>query len=370
MIRYLLIKRCRIVGSSERNSDILIANSKIIAIGHGLARPTVETEEIDAKGNFVIPGLVDINFKHSFMMSTDELRRNVHEDVKAGFTTWIGHETPSQMAETLRRIDHQDPRTLNYSLHFSVDEFKHGDLSKIRDMATINGITSLHYTLKSLKAATNDRLDLFLTTAAKYNMLCVFDIIQQPSADEQIRIIHSVCSKIHACESASENIRVRALFTNVRYEEEFKVISQGRNNDSYGHELSVLINFTDEVSGVPGLTPISAESLTEILRQHTWTTADIWNSNDSRFQQIQRMLNFCRKQELTSDEVVEYFTTRRCKFVGLYPNKGTIKVGSDADICITDNLRITTVIQNGLVTFNSEIFHENIYGKHAFRRFI
>lgn len=358
------------MGLNEKPTDILIANSKIIAIGKALPRPSVDTEEFDAQGLTIIPGLIDIYCRSSLLMNTEELRRKVHEDTKAGFTTWIGRETPSNMKETLNRLNRQETRTLNYSMHFSLDEFHHGDLNKIHDLALLHGIPSMSYTLNTPKAAHNDRLDLYLATAVKNNMQFIFDLNIQGSVDEHLLALKNICNKISNYEPNTGK-KIRIMFTNVRFVEELQIITDARHNNNAQEncDITALINYCPDTH-IFDLEPIKGPQLSKILRQFVWTSVEISRPELSRKECIEQLMQFSEEQEFDYNEIIEYFITRKCKMIGFSSDKGDIHVGSDADFCFIDNKKIVAVMQNGLLTYYKDINHNNISGKQIYRRFI
>lgn len=393
-MRYVLIKKCRIVGVQDRNVDILIANNKIVAIGKNISRPTIDCEDVEAGGRLVVPGFVDICSQFSSTVHNENLTGKVYEDLSGGFTTWIGDVAPSDVAEKLEQLSHQDPHTLNYSLHYNINAFHHGDLNKIKNTSDLNGIPTLHYLVDSAKAAFNDRLDLYLATAAKNDMLMIFEIAIPTNVDEHLRALNHLCAKI-------DGMGCRVLFVNVRFKEEFDIIARSRQkNDTFVHLLYHALPL-----GVPGLTEISHMEFVELLRQNIWISGDVADlktdsggayniegrENFSRKHRVAILGALCQEEHLTTEEMVEYVTERKCKLVGLWPEKGRVEVGADADLCVVnDNVKsvvtihdgdfektlelngsVDVVIMSGRVVYeNGDMKLNNIYGQQAFRRFV
>nr|WP_242946921.1 amidohydrolase family protein [Clostridium haemolyticum] len=59
-----------------------------------------------------------------------------------------------------------------------------------------------------------------------------------------------------------------------------------------------------------------------------------------------------RKKKISINKFVDVCSTTPAKIFGLYPKKGAIQVGSDADIVIID--------PNKEVTLTKDILHENV----------
>ncbi len=360
-MKYFLIKNCKIIERQEQLLDILIANNKIIAIGRLIARPSVDTPIFDAKGKLAVPGFVNICSPFLSLNNTEDIRRLIHEDVAGGFTTWVGFESASQMNTTLQRLNKQELRTLNYSLHFDADQFKHGDINKMKTLSSLQGLPSMRYTLSSLTAAHNDRLDIYLTIAAQNNMLIMFALTDFDVAAEKIEAIETICNKIN-------KIKCRTLFTNVKYNEEIDIISKLRcDNDTYAQ---ICYTIPTDTQNNNGLTPIAETQLITLLRKNEWICADIIMPNTPTNERIIHSYEICSRNNINEDELIQFMTTRKCKIIGLTPEKGQIKVGSDADICIISKGQIAAVVQNGRITYDNGIQHENISGRQVFRRLI
>jgi len=356
-MRYFLIKNCKLVERQNQINDILIANNKIIAIGNEFIRPTIGTETIDANGHLAIPGLINICSNFLSLKDTEELRRQIHNDVAAGFTTWIGFENASQMNETLQRLNKQELRTLNYSVHFDADQFKHGDLNKMKALSTIHGIPSMRYTINE-ETAYSDRIEIYLTTAAKNGMLIIFDISSNQTTKERIDELKIICEKI-------SNVKCKTLFTNILSIEEVDIISQLRTTCTAYAQISVppIANVSDN-----NFTPITQQYMGTLLRENDWICADIKATANTKREQVVQIFDLCKRNNISEEEMIEFFIRRKCKFAGLSPEKGEIKIGSDADICIINNGVIEQVVQNGFLTYNNGIIHNNISGKQIYRR--
>lgn len=358
-MRYFLIKNCKIANRQETNLDILIAKNKIIAIGNGIARPSVDTNIFDAQGYLVTPGFIDICSPFLSLNNTEEIRRLIHDDVAGGYTTWIGFESATKMTQTLSRLGKQELRTLNYSLHFDADQFKHGDLNKMKSLSATYGLPSMRYTISDLQTAQNDRIDLYLATAAKNKMLLIFSLSHNGNIAEIPSALELICKKIN-------NTKCKTLFANVRYVEEIEMINRLRtDNDTYAQ-----ICLAPHIHPIGNLNPIDDRLMGTMLRENKWICADIIIPDMPAPQRIAQSFDICKKYNITEEEITEYMTTRKCRIVGLTPEKGQIIVGGDADICIIKNGKIRAVVQNGKLTYDNGIIHENISGLQAFRRII
>ncbi len=75
------------------------------------------------------------------------------------------------------------------------------------------------------------------------------------------------------------------------------------------------------------------------------------SSVNSIFNEFRRMVN---EYNFSIEKALTFFTFNVSKALGIYPKKGIIQEGSDADLLIVDEaLKIETVIANGTIMFNN-----------------
>jgi len=128
-MRHTLIRGGLVVSSTEvRSEDVLITGSRIGALGKGIE--TAEGAEIiDASGCFVIPGGVDAHVHLSLpvsggLVSGDSWESGTRAALAGGTTTVIDFVTPEREGSLKRalreRLEEADEACCDYSLHLSV----------------------------------------------------------------------------------------------------------------------------------------------------------------------------------------------------------------------------------------------------------
>lgn len=76
------------------------------------------------------------------------------------------------------------------------------------------------------------------------------------------------------------------------------------------------------------------------------------SSVSSLFNEFKQMV---LNHEISIESALKFFTSNVSKALNIYPRKGTIQSGSDADMLIVDaNLNIETVIANGIIMINNK----------------
>jgi dihydropyrimidinase len=146
-----LIKNGLIVNADEsKSANILIGNGKILAIGDFDESISEETITIDARGKFIFPGGIDphvhFNLPTPAGFSADDFRSGSIAALFGGTTTVIDFITPepgeSLMEATRKRIAETARSLINTKLHLSPVLWTSSIEKEMYDCASQFGITS------------------------------------------------------------------------------------------------------------------------------------------------------------------------------------------------------------------------------------
>jgi dihydropyrimidinase len=146
----LLIKNGRIVtATDDYTGDIYIEGEKIVAIGH---LPDLTADEIiDATGLLVLPGGIDphVHLEMPFMgtFSSDTHETGTRAALFGGTTTVIDFVLQTQGHSLREALDQWNGRARgtaigDYSFHMAVTDFNERTRGEIREMVETEGITS------------------------------------------------------------------------------------------------------------------------------------------------------------------------------------------------------------------------------------
>jgi dihydropyrimidinase len=146
----LLIRNAEMVNSGSRaKGDIWIENETITAIGEGL-EARVDTEVIDAAGRMVFPGFIDPHV-HIYLPFMATFAKDTHETgsiaaLVGGTTTFIEMVCPSRMDDALEgyklwKSKAEGSSACDYTFHMSVTKFGEETESQLREIVS-DGITS------------------------------------------------------------------------------------------------------------------------------------------------------------------------------------------------------------------------------------
>ncbi|WP_430815581.1 amidohydrolase family protein [Carboxylicivirga sp. RSCT41] len=435
---YVLIKNGKIVVDGElQNKDVLIGNDKLIDIDDLINRPEPETPVIDASGKFLLPGTIDTNIFFSELINQDDaaLKRFNQAQISCGTTTVIEPVFPQlsySYKEELYRKKHLDYGiNADYGYHLSINDW---DLLLDTDMDYCyahEGVASF-YLKWPVKPDEHIVLKKLLKVAAKDSTPVLVDMHKPGESGlwyESDKTVYSETIAIHIRQL--ESILQLAVETKciiciqgVCFKEELELIERYASQGNVYAELMFPFHIADSdriavdgrsvYSGFPvveELSLLSEETLWRCLKQQNFFVArpmsklfahgvvkdsQVDNRPDEYFL-IKNLLSVLYTWGVTTGkisfaELADLVACRTAKFMGLFPQKGVIKLGSDADVVIWNpdfkrNLychlpgmqdkdtnyfqlegRVEFVFVKGCMVYNGESFSDDVVkGRYLYR---
>lgn len=147
----ILIKNGEIITATDRyHSDIYIENGLIQAIAPTLEKPHADTRVIDAKGHFIFPGAIDahVHMELPFMgeISADDFETGTAAGVAGGTTTIIDFVIPSRnqpLLDGLKSWQEKAKKSVaDYAFHMAVTWFGDNTAKEMEHCVRHEGITS------------------------------------------------------------------------------------------------------------------------------------------------------------------------------------------------------------------------------------
>lgn len=147
----VLIKNGEIITSTDRFvSDIYVENGVIAKIGKNLEKPHANTEVIDAHGHFVFPGAIDahVHMELPFMgeISADDFETGTAAGVAGGTTTIIDFVIPARNQPLLDGLkswrEKAQKSVADYAFHMAVTWFGDNTAKEMEHCVRHEGITS------------------------------------------------------------------------------------------------------------------------------------------------------------------------------------------------------------------------------------
>ncbi|MFX1512670.1 MAG: dihydropyrimidinase [Promethearchaeota archaeon] len=404
----LLIKNGTIVSESTIfKADIGIQNGKIIGFFKKTKRKTPE-QQIDAKGKLIFPGIVDghVHFQLQDLgrqISSDTFEEGTKAGAFGGVTTIIDFadqtrgESPFKAYKERRAV--ADPQVvIDYGLHVSVTDTDHLD-----EIATLisEGVTSFKiFTTYSWR-------NLYLNDAQIYDVLLVLrkygatavvhcendDFVialrEKLIKEGKIEPIYHAKSRPNFVEAeAIQRILFLAKLTGVKTHIfhvstkegiELLVRAKKKNTNITGETCPHYLLLNEEAyAGEKGYLNLMSPPLRSdndrqaILHQVLDGNVDLIVTDHCEFskeskglgkQPFHQVLNgipgvetslalmheyLINRHNLSYPRLINLLSTNPAKIFGLYPQKGSLVIGADADLVIFDTKKEITIASDNL----------------------
>ncbi|QBP42346.1 dihydropyrimidinase [Paenisporosarcina antarctica] len=394
-----MIKNGTIITATETfNADVLIDNGKVTAIGLDL--PSAGMEVIDAKGCYLFPGGIDphthLEMPFGGTVSKDDFESGTIAAAFGGTTTIIdfcltNKGEPLKKAIQTWHAKSKDKAVIDYGFHLMIGEINERVLAEIPQVIEEEGITSFKVFMayKNVLQADDETLFRTLVMAKKHGALVMVhaengDVIdyltkEALAAGNTDPIYHALTRPPEIEGEATGRACLLAglaesqlYVVHVTCAEAVDKIAEARNKGFtvYGEtcpQYLVLDQSALEKPDFEGAKYVWSPPLREKKHQQA-----LWNAlksgqlqtvgsdqcsfdfngqkdlgkgdftkipNGGPFIEDRFSVLFSegvKKGRINVNEFVDIVSTRSAKLFGLFPQKGTIAVGSDADIVIFD----------------------------------
>lgn len=394
----LLIRNADIITADSRcQADIYIENESITRIGKGLEAPP-DAEVIDASGKLVFPGFIDPHV-HIYLPFMATFAKDTHETASiaaliGGTTTFIEMCCPNRNDDALEgyhlwKSKADGGSACDYTFHMAVTKFTDQTEAQLREIVG-DGITSFKIFLayKNFFGVDDGEMYRTLTLAKKLGVITtahcenaelVGRLQQQllaegrtgPEWHEPSRPESVEAEGTHRFATFLENIGASGYVVHLSCEPALREAMAAKSRGVPIYVESVIPHFMLDKSyaerpGVEGMKHIMSPPLRDKRNQQALWHAlaqgfiDTVGTDHCPFDTSQKLLgkdNFTqipngipaiedrvnllytygvRKGRLDLHRFVDAASTRAAKLFGLFPRKGTIAAGSDADLVIFD----------------------------------
>lgn len=380
----LMIKNAEVYSPAyEGRKDVLVCNNKIEWIADSIPEMPRRCQVIDGEGMCLVPGLID-NHVHvtggggegSFFTRTPEIQ--LSELIQAGITTVMGLIGTDGMTRSTENL-YAKTRALNeegVTAYMFTGAYGHpgptitGEAD--RDIVFIDEVLGLKLAISDHRAP-NVSLDELIRIASKTRVAGML------SGKPGVVILHmgDAESGLKPVFKAIEQTAIPAKI--------FRPTHVNRNTDllEEGYEFISKGGFIDLTCGIKGQ-PKPGDCVAEAKRRGldlenitfssdghgSWsnyapdgTLLEIGVSGvASIYKEVKRMV---QEMEMGLDEALPYLTSNVAKALEIYPQKGCVAEGADADLLLLDtNLEIHTVIAKGQIMMeNGELKKKGTYEK-------
>lgn len=377
---YVLIKHGKIIENGVvHHKDVLIGNEKIIELGDKIERPEPETPVIDAGGKYLLPGAVDTNILFSDLIKQDDLalKRFNQAQILCGTSTVIEPIIPqisfSYKEELHRRKNMEYDIKADYGFHLSMSNWEVLNAEDLEFCYAHEGIASFYLRWPAKKREVSHIHSLF-KAAAKSNTPVLIDM-QKPGdiesgQPEMSRIYNETItnhlSQLRAVLDSAIDAGCFVCVLNICFKEELNIIEKvSKSGQVYAEILfpfhiansdKIFVGNNSIYSGFPLVDKLNLLSEDDIWRclkkdnffvsrpriklsgQGVLSDSQVDNRPDE-YILLKNLLSVLytwgvTENNITMADLIEVIAGRTSRFMGLYPQKGVLQIGSDADIVI------------------------------------
>lgn len=395
----LLIRNADIINSGSRErGDIYIEDETITRIGRDLGEPPPDTEIIDATGKLVFPGFIDPHV-HVYLPFMSTFAKDTHATASVaalvgGTTTFIEMCCPNRNDDAMEgyqlwKSKAEGNSACDYTFHMSVTRYDEKTESQLREIVR-DGITSFKIFLAYKNFFGVDDGEMYqtltlarelgvITTAHCENAELVGRLQQsllaagrtgpewhEPSRPESVEaegtarfatflentgatgyVVHLSCAPALAAAMAAKSRGVRLSVESVLPHFLLdKTYAERPGVEGMKHVMSpplrakqnqqVLWNaLTKGFIDTVGTDHCPFDTTQKMLGKDAFT--QIPNGIPGIEERVNLLYTYgVSRGELPLDRFVDAASTRAAKLFGLFPRKGAIAVGSDADIVVFD----------------------------------
>jgi dihydroorotase-like cyclic amidohydrolase len=380
---YVLIKNGQIVYDNEvLKKDLLIGNTKILAIADQIERPEPETPVIDAGGKFILPGAIDtsIAFAEVCQIESEVQRRFNNAEIVGGTTTVIETLMPAFSLDSTTEIVNRRQKKFfivpDFSFHLSLQGWDGLGGKDIDYSYSHEGITSFHMSWPMAEQFSQKKIEEMLQVISFFDLLVVIEMEQpdisgtgylsmkhkyEEAIADHLKELRRIISKV-------VDAGCRLCLLNISFEEQLQIIEEYMDSGLVNAQLVFPYNLGDSdkyevdknsifsgFSLVDQLNLIPFDRFWELLKDRHYSIArpplnlsvegivkdSQVNNRPDEFFLLKHFLSAIFtagviNNKISIQEFVSIVSERHAVLFGLFPKKGVLRVGSDADIVVWD----------------------------------
>ncbi len=373
-MKYTLLHNGQIIsGKKIIKGDLLIGNSRIMAIEETIHHHSFEAEVMDLKGKYVLPGLLHYNCPFLASHDTSAVpNTSIYQAISHGATFIMDTVNLSQEDNCIEQLfqirEGCKPIISDFGFHLGMQ----GDC----DLSSYNieycfvheGITShfLRGNFQSILPAS--KIEKIFQTGARQHTLFAFDLSTLRSGSNTMK---EYLKSVQALFEFLSQSNCLVLVMDVAYRNELELITPYLKADSYIYAaLNVSSEAGHEIEGENNL--IGIDDLLAIKQNsHVMLLPPVLSDSKadvSSFIEHGRNISFIEKMhrlfgahgDCLLPTLCELYATRPARLLGIYPRKGILKPGSDADLIIWSPTSVKTKPTEPAGTANTALLRKDI----------
>lgn len=374
-MHYVLIKNGSIVRDNTLwQTDLLVANHKIVDMGPNLSRPDTETPVIDAEGKIIFAGAIDLhrNFTELAHYDQQQLNRLLQSQIISGNTCWFDGVSYPKLNEWKRLAEHHQVHIPDYAAHLLVEYSLLQHPERLDHIRWAHGINSLLFLSSLADEHPEPVLQGFLKHVRAQDLVVVIEV-QFPheygagnTLDQPLDVASFHLNQLQKWIALLEQADCKACFLNIRFREELELIEPLARTKRVHAEICLPFTLGSKADIKNGGQPVTGleEALTafdtpeylEYVLQHPWClfgrpTVDVINqehmlklnvfNRPDGFFMLKYFMSVLASLPLSNQELKPFMfaqalSERPARLFDLYPVKGAIRIGADADLVVWD----------------------------------
>ena len=420
----ILIKNGRVITAvDDYMADVFIENETVTLIGNNLEMEADEV--IDASGKYLFPGGLDphthLDMPFGGTTSADDFETGTRAAAHGGTTTVIDFAIQSKGHSTLEALDiwhaKADGKTaIDYGFHMIVTDLEDSRIHEMKMLADV-GVTSYKLFMaypgvlyvddgtiyRAMKKAGEDGTVVCMHAE---NGIVIDEIVKQAVADGKTAPKYHAITRptrmeaegVHRAISIAEVAQVPIYIVHLSSSDALEQVMLARNRGvhAFAETCPQYLFLEDSYYNQKGFEG-AKYVMTPALREK-WNQDELWKG--LKFGDLQSIATdhcpFCFKDQkilgiddfskipngapgvenrmslvynggvhagrISLNKFVELTSTAAAKTFGLFPKKGTIAVGSDADIVVFDPNRKETISVNNTCTHHMNVDYNSYEG--------
>ena len=310
-------------------------------IGTEIRVPTPDTEIHDVSNKYLLPGLIHYNC--SILKSDNESSKSaIYIALSHGATFLIDtiklRENVNFQNTIIWARESSKPIIADYGFHLRAFTCNRISLNDLIKSFIVEGITSYYVKWKDIEKIEEDHLEQLFMLAAKFKLLIICESDRANSTESGQGTINT--DKYLKILSIIKKHKCSFLFLNVTTRKELDILFSEKELNNYIY-ASVNLNCKNETDG-----ELSSDDLEELWENRNILLSPPFlitpDSKKSHFIENSKSLSFLsdllggkkRIKEGMLVKACEMYSTRPAKLLGIFPQKGILERGADADIIV------------------------------------
>ncbi|MDG5798764.1 amidohydrolase family protein [Marinilabiliaceae bacterium ANBcel2] len=393
-MKYCILKNGKVV--TEKGivkKDILIGNGKILEVGNNIKISYPSVKKQNLQGFYILPGLIHYNCPF-LRRNTAKASSSVYDSISQGATCLFDTLRAKGLSDTA--VFKQLPLFNNaipagsYALHLSAETCNNMKYQMFKKLVIMHGLSSCALRWKTIEKFIKGKFKKVAARSAEMDMLilCKTEAIKDAGMIENYTYFKSYLKKLTAIIEQVRKYNTTILFSGITTKDEVTTILNSKYSKVYiavtipeNETKSTTILNKNDIFDRLYKNPAILLSPPQLSQEENSFLNLLNNCNQKSF--LTKYITYKNINEQQLIKVCDMYATRMAKLLGLYPGKGLIAPGADADFIVWDPslthkpttsslLRqdIHSLILNGTVVLKDNlVLPEDISGRYYFRNY-